>query len=332
MTGSRPGGRLAVLASRVRFEEKRIFAALERRGVRYTHLDTRRITAGLDGLTGRPTAAHGTGAGPPAGERHEPPNEAPNEAPYEGPYGEWYGAALNREISHSRAYYASLLLEAGGVPVVNSAETIAVCGDKLRTSLELHRAGLPTPRTSLALTPDAALTALEEFGYPAVVKPLTGSWGRLAALVRDPAEARIVMEHRAALPSPQQHIIYLQEYLEKPGRDIRVIVAGDTVIAASYRYCGDGEWRSNAARDARSRPCPLTPELTALAQAAAKTAGGGVLGVDLIEGPGGLYVLEVNHTVEFHGLQTAHEQAGEAAVDVADAIVAHAVARTLESR
>jgi [lysine-biosynthesis-protein LysW]---L-2-aminoadipate ligase len=284
VTPAPPGRPLAVLASRVRFEEKRIFSALERRGLPYTHLDTRHLTAGPDGPSGP------------------------------------YGRALNREISHSRAYYASLLLEAGGVPVLNTAATIAVCGDKLRTSIELCRAGLPTPRTRVALTPEAALTALEDLGYPAVVKPLTGSWGRLAALVRDPAEARIVTEHRAALPSPQQHIIYLQEYVEKPGRDIRVIVAGDTVVAASYRYCGDGEWRSNAARDARSRPCPLTPELTALAQAAAKAVGGGILGVDLIEAPGGLHVLEVNHTVEFHGLQTAHDEAGED-VDVADAII-----------
>jgi [lysine-biosynthesis-protein LysW]--L-2-aminoadipate ligase len=298
VTAARSGGRLAVLASRVRYEEKRIFAALERRTVRYTHLDPRRLTAGLPGPAGRTPPDRSLDAGP---------------EPFTG--------ALNREISHSRAYYAALLMESRGVPVLNTAETIATCGDKLRTTLELHRCGLPTPRTSLALTPEAALEALEAFGYPAVVKPLTGSWGRLAALVRDPAEARIVMEHRAALPSPQQHIIYLQEYVEKPGRDIRVIVAGEAAVAASYRYAGAGEWRTNAAREARCEPCPLTPELTGLALAAAKAVGGGVLGVDLIEGPGGPYVLEVNHTVEFHGLQTAH---GEA-VDVADAIVAQAL-------
>ena len=298
---TRPGGRLAVLASRVRFEEKRIFAALERRGVRYTHLDTRRVTAGLDGgpLTGEPGGA----------------------ASREGRF----VAALNREISQSRAYYASLLLEARGVPVLNRAEVIAVCGDKLRTSLELRRCGLPAPRTSLALTPAAALEAMEEFGYPLVVKPLTGSWGRLAALVRDRAEAGIVMEHRAALPSPQQHIIYLQEYVENPGRDIRVLIAGETVVAASYRYADPGgDWRTNAARAGRSEPCPLSPELAGLALAAAKAVGGGVLGVDLIEGPAGLSVLEVNHTVEFAGLQGAHGDD----LDIADAIVGFALAAT----
>ncbi len=280
MTADPPG--FAVLASRVRFEEKRIFAALERRGVPYVHLDTRRLTGGPQG---DPT----------------------------------YATALNREISQSRGYYASLLLESYGVRTVNRAETIAICGDKFRTTLELERHGLPTPRTVLALTPEAALDAAEGLGFPVVIKPLTGSWGRLAALVRDRAEAEVVLEHRAALPSPQQHVIYLQEFVEKPDRDIRVLVAGDAVVAASYRY-SDG-WRTNAARDGRSVPCPLTPELTDLALRAATAVGGGVLGVDLIEGPGRLYVLEVNHTVEFHGLQTAHGDA----VDVADAIVAYAL-------
>lgn len=280
-------GPVAVLASRVRFEEKQIFAALDRRGVPYVHLDTRRIAA---------TVSEGASAGAP----------------------EAYAAALNREISQSRGYYASLLLESWGVPTVNRAAVIEICGDKLRTSLELRRSGLPTPRTALALTPEAALGAADRLGYPVVIKPLTGSWGRLASLVRDRAEAETVLEHRAALPSPQQHIIYLQELVDKPDRDIRVLVAGEQVVAASYRYA-EG-WRTNARRGGRSEPCPPTPELTGLALAAAKAVGDGVLGVDLVEAPDGLQVLEVNHTVEFQGLQSAHE-----GVDVADAIVSHAL-------
>lgn len=275
---------LAVLASRVRFEEKQIFAALERRHVPYAHIDARRFTAELDGkATGEPVHA----------------------------------AALNREISHNRSLYAALLLEAQGVATVNRAEVITVCGDKLRTSLELERAGLPTPRTAIALTPEAGTAAAERLGFPVVIKPLSGSWGRLAAVARDPETAQAVLEHRAALPSPQQHIVYLQELIDKPGRDIRVIVVGDGVIGATYRYSAD--WRTNAARGARSAPCPLTTELTGLARAAARAVGGGVLGVDLIEGPDGLLVLEVNHTVEFQGFQAAHGDA----VDVADAIVGH---------
>ncbi|MGP4022490.1 lysine biosynthesis protein LysX [Actinomadura sp. 3N407] len=277
---------VAVLASRVRYEEKRIFAALERRGVPYAHVDTRRFGAELGGGT-----AAGGGPG--------------------------YAAALNREISQSRGLYASLLLEARGVPTVNRSDVITVCGDKLRTSLELERAGVPAPRTAVALTPEEGAEAAERLGFPVVIKPVTGSWGRLAAAVHDRATAETVLEHRAALPSPLQHIVYLQELVDKPGRDIRVILTGGTVVGATYRY-SDG-WRTNTARGARSAPCPLTPELTEPAIRAARAVGGGVLGVDLIEGPEGPLVLEVNHNVEFHGFQDAH---GEA-VDVADAIVSH---------
>lgn len=282
---------VAVLASRVRYEEKRIFAALERREVPYVHIDTRRFSTELEAASGPRTGRHVE-----------------------------YAAALNREISHSRGLYASMLLEARGVPTVNRSAVIDVCGDKLRTSLELERAGIPVPRTAVALTPEAGADAAEKLGFPVVIKPLTGSWGRLAAAVHDRAGAETVLEHRAALPSPQQHIVYLQELVDKPGRDIRVIVAGDEVIGATYRY-GDG-WRTNAALGARSEPCPLTPELTEPARAAARAVGGGLLGVDLIEGPDGPLVLEVNHTVEFRGFQEAH---GEA-VDVADAIVTHVLA------
>jgi [lysine-biosynthesis-protein LysW]---L-2-aminoadipate ligase len=277
---------VAVLASRVRYEEKRIFAALERRGVAFTHVDTRRFGADLDGGPGMD--------GPPE-----------------------YAAALNREISHSRGLYASLLLEARGVTTVNTSEVIAACGDKVRTSLLLRRAGIATPRTAVALSPEEGADAAERLGFPVVIKPLTGSWGRLVAAVHDRAQAETVLEHRAALPSPLQHIVYLQEFVDKPGRDVRVIVAGDEVVGATYRY-SDG-WRTNASRGARSAPCPLTPDLTGPARAAARAVGGGVLGVDLVEGPAGPLVLEVNHAVEFQGFQQAHGDA----VDVADAIVSH---------
>jgi [lysine-biosynthesis-protein LysW]--L-2-aminoadipate ligase len=278
---------LAVLASRVRFEEKEIFAALERRSVRYTHLDTRHFVAGVGG---------------PEAELAE------------------FDAVLCREISLSRAYYACLLLEAQGAATVNRAEVIATCGDKARTSVLLAAAGLATPRTVVALTPEAALEAAEKLGFPVVVKPLAGSWGRMVTVLRDRQEAQAVLEHRAALPTPQQHIIYLQELIDKPGRDIRVLVAGDQVIGASYRY--STQWRTGVAGGATSRPCPLSPALTELALAAARAVGGGFLGVDLVEGPDGLYVIEVNHTPEFRGFREAHGDS----IDVAGAVVEHLLA------
>ncbi|MGA8117049.1 MAG: lysine biosynthesis protein LysX [Actinocatenispora sp.] len=272
---------LAVLASRVRVEEKRIFAALERRHLPYRHVDTRRFGTQL-------------------------------------PVSPEYRMALSREISQSRARYATRLLEAAGVLTVNRSEVIELCGDKLLTSLALADAGLPTPRTAVALTPEAAHAVIEEIGYPVVVKPLTGSWGRLLAVVRDAETAHTVLEHRAALPNPQQHIVYVQELVDKPDRDIRVVVTGDRVLGATYRCSAD--WRTNVARGGRSLPCPVTGELERLSLAAARAVGGGVLGVDLIEdAEGALHVLEVNHNVEFQGFQEAHGDA----IDVAEAIVEH---------
>jgi [lysine-biosynthesis-protein LysW]--L-2-aminoadipate ligase len=274
--------RLGVIASRVRFEEKRIFEALERRRTPYVHLDPRRFAT-------------------------EPGAEPPCDL------------ALNREISQSRGFYSSLLLEAQGVPTVNTAEVIETCGDKLRTSLRLTAAGVPTPRTAVALTPEAAMEAAETLGFPVVVKPLTGSWGRLVAVLRDREEAEAVFEHRAALPSPQQHIVYLQEFVKKPDRDIRVLVACGEPVAASYRMSAG--WRTNSALGARSEPCPLGSGLAEVAlsavRAVAADPSSAVVGVDLVEAPDGPSVLEVNHTVEFQGLQSAHP-----GLDLATEIVA----------
>jgi [lysine-biosynthesis-protein LysW]---L-2-aminoadipate ligase len=310
---------LAVLASRVRFEEKCIFAALERRGLAYTHLDTRRFfavaaagpgttAAGTTGAADTTTAAGTTGASTAGGA-----DAAPRLA---------FDAVLSREISQSRGFYACLLLEAQGIPTVSRSAVIAACGDKAQTSVLLQAAGLPTPRTVVALTPEAGLEAAETLGFPVVIKPLTGSWGRLVTVLRDRREAQAVLEHRAALAGPQQHVVYLQELVDKPGRDIRVLVAGDEVVAASYRY--GVEWRTGVARSGRSEPCPLTDDITGLARRAARAVGGGFLGVDLVEGPGGLAVIEVNHTPEFRGLAQAHGDA----VDVPGAIVRYLLAST----
>jgi [lysine-biosynthesis-protein LysW]--L-2-aminoadipate ligase len=276
-----------LLASRIRVEEKMIMAAMDRRGVPYRQLDTRALAVALPAADGAPVAR----------------------------------AALHREIGQTRGRYAARLLAAAGVPGVNTPEVIETCGDKLLTSLALDSAGVPTPRTTVALGTEAALSGMARIGYPVVVKPLVGSWGRLAAVVRDPETARTVLEHRAALPSPQQHIVYVQELIDKPDRDIRVVVVGDRVLGAIYRRGPD--WRTNVARGADSEPCPLTDELVRLARGAARAVGGGVLGVDLVEDRDGrLYVLEVNNTVEFRGFQAAH---GED-VDVAGAIVDHLLA------
>jgi [lysine-biosynthesis-protein LysW]---L-2-aminoadipate ligase len=279
-------GRLGVLASRVRYEEKRIMAALDRRGAQFEQMDPRSLFV-----------AGG--------------------AAWTGP-----GLVLNREVGHFRALYAASALESAGATVLNSAAATALSGDKWHTSAALLASGLPTPRTALAMTPDAALKALDEIGYPAVIKPLVGSWGHLVTLVTDRAVAAAVLEHVAALPSPQSHVIYLQEQVVKADRDIRVIVVAGQALGATYRR-GE-QWRTNVARGAVSEPCPLYPDLALLAVAAAAAVGTDIAGVDLLEDRSGrLTVLEVNDRVEFRGFQEAHGSG----IDVADAIAAHVIAR-----
>ena len=224
---------------------------------------------------------------------------------------------VNRSVSHVRSVYATRAFAHYGIRTVNDPETVDLAGDKIRTSLRLQERGIPTPRTVVALSPEAALRALEEVGYPAVLKPAVGSWGRLMAKVHSPEEAEQLIEHKAALGAPIHSIFYAQAYVPKPGRDLRAFVVGDQVLAAMWRASSD--WRTNAARGATATAAPLTSGLTDLALRAAEAVGGGVLAVDLMEAPEGLVVHEVNPTPEFRTLQSTTD------VDLASAIVEHAV-------
>jgi [lysine-biosynthesis-protein LysW]---L-2-aminoadipate ligase len=272
---------LAVLTTRVRLEERMLFEALERRGVSYVAVDDRTLVQDLQ-------------AGPV----------------------QRYDGVFNRIMSHTRSVYAARLFEASGHQVLNSSRVVETCGDKILTSLALVGAGIPTPRTVVSVTPDGALRAMEMIGYPAVVKPAVGSWGRLLSKVNDRDAAETLIEHKQALKSPSHNVYYVQELIDKPGRDIRVIVLGSQVAAAVYRR--SEHWITNTARGATTEVCTVTPELTKLSLAAAEAVGGGMVAVDLIERSSGeLLVTEVNHTMEFHGL------AAVADVDIAELVVDH---------
>lgn len=272
--------RIGVIYSRVRVEEKWIFGALEKRGVEYEKLDDREISFDLDNP-----------------ER-------------------WcaFDAVIERSISYTSGLYALRVLNAFGVPTVNTAATATICGDKLLTSAMLAKAGIPQPHTVAALSQEAALHAIEAMGYPVVLKPVVGSWGRLLAKINDRDAAEAVLEHKATLGSVQHSVFYIQEYIEKPGRDIRAVVIGDRVITAIYRQ--SEHWITNTARGGEGTLCPVTPEIEALSLRAAQAVGGGVLAIDLVEHPQkGLLVNEVNHTMEFHTVQPL------SGIDVAGEIV-----------
>jgi [lysine-biosynthesis-protein LysW]--L-2-aminoadipate ligase len=156
---------------------------------------------------------------------------------------------------------------------------------------------VPSPRTRLAFTPESALAAVEELGYPAVLKPLVGSWGRLISRVNDRDAAESILEHKDVLGTYMHSIYYIQEYVQKPGRDIRAFVVGDECIGAIYRY--SDHWITNTARGGKASKCEVTPELNDLCVRAANAVGGGVVAIDVLEAPEGLVVNEVNYTMEF---------------------------------
>ena len=192
-----------------------------------------------------------------------------------------FDVVLDRCVAHSRSGYALRALQRWGIPTLNTADAVHLCDDKAENSLVLEAAGIPTPRTLMAFDVESALRACEIVGYPAVLKPVTGSWGRLLARVNGPEQARTILEQKKELGSFHHAIFYVQEYVEKPDRDIRAYVVGDDVLAASYRTAK--HWVTNAARGAESVPCPITPDIEDLALRACGAVGARLAGVDLIE-------------------------------------------------
>lgn len=271
-----PGpARVGFLASRVRAEEKLLLEAYAARGADLVRLDDRAFGLRLDRPDERP-APHGLGG---------------------------LDVLHDRSVAFGTAVHLLEVAAARGVRCVNEPEVVRVCGDKLRTSVALERAGVPQPETRVAFSRDEALRLLdEELGYPAVVKPTVGSWGRLVARLNDRDAAEAVLEDRELLGNWIHRSIYLQGLVRKPDRDLRVFVVGDEPIAAIFRH--SEHWVTNTARGATTSDCRLdTREGEAfadLALAAARAVGGGILAVDLVEDPEhGPLVLEVNHGMEF---------------------------------
>ena len=204
---------------------------------------------------------------------------------------------LERCINHSRAVHGMRLLESIGIPCINTSKVASICGDKILCSLALKEAGVPQPPLRIAFTEESALAAIEELGYPVVLKPAVGSWGRLLSKINDREAAESILEHKSILGSYHHSIFYVQKYIEKQGRDIRSFVIGESCVAAIYR--SSDHWITNTARGATASSCPVTGEVADISLAAARAVGGGVLAVDLFETPTGLLVNEVNYTMEF---------------------------------
>ncbi len=204
---------------------------------------------------------------------------------------------VERSINHSRALHALRLYQGLGIPCVNSYDVSLTCGDKILTAAALQDHGVVQPDLRIAFTIESALEAIEDIGYPVVLKPAVGSWGRLLSRVNDRDAAETILEHKAVLGSYHHSIFFIQKYIEKSGRDIRAFVVGNDCIAAIYR--SSEHWITNTARGATASCCPVTAELGELCLSAAQAVGGGVLAIDLFESNDGYLVNEVNYTMEF---------------------------------
>ena len=200
--------------------------------------------------------------------------------------------AFQRCVSFYRAVASTIIFEEAGIPVVNSSRIIMGSEDKLYTTAKLAAAGLPVPETAVAFSREASIQAAEKLGYPVVVKPIYGSWGRMIARALDRESLEEIIEFRENMQSPHFKIHYLQEYVEKPGRDIRAYYIWGEMPAAIYRV--SERWKTNTALGGSAVAADLSESQIELILKAGEVMGGGVLGVDLVERGEESLVLEVN--------------------------------------
>ncbi|WP_089695425.1 lysine biosynthesis protein LysX [Halogranum gelatinilyticum] len=280
---------VGILYSRIRKDEKLLLSELRDRGHEVTKIDVRKHRFSLDGTT----------------------------APVDD-----LDIVVDRCLSTSRSLYATQFLDAYGVTVVNSPETADICADKAKNSLALAKAGVPTPKTDVTFTKESAMESIENFGYPCVLKPVVGSWGRLMAKIDSESAAEAILEHKATLGHYEHKVFYIQEFVEKPGRDIRVLATDGEPVAAMVR--SSDHWLTNAAKGATVEAFDLDDRALELVEKASDAVGGGLLGIDLMETGDDYTVHEVNHTVEFKALNDAVGDTADVPAAVVDWLEAKA--------
>jgi [lysine-biosynthesis-protein LysW]--L-2-aminoadipate ligase len=278
---------VCVVYDKVRFEEKALYDTAKKKGLRAQIIDAKKIT--INNASKRKTLQFGD-------------------------------VVLQRCISHFRGLYLTACLEFMGFMVINKFKVGETCGNKLITSLTLAKSNVPTPKTHFAFSAESAVEVINTTGFPVVLKPIIGSWGRGIFPIRDEEVANMIIEMRKENDNPLSRIYYVQEMIKRPPRDLRCIVVGDKIVAAIYRYSAENEWRTNVSRGGKAELAPITNELEDIALKAAKSVGGGILGVDLMEDEKrGLLVHEVNNTVEFRGASNVSES------DIAGAMIDYAM-------
>lgn len=204
---------------------------------------------------------------------------------------------LIRSMSLTHALFWSRFFESVGIKTINSYNTLNICGNKYLTNLKLTENNIPAPKGAITFDSDSALEIMEEFGFPCVLKPVVGSWGSLISKINDKESAQAILEHKQFLNSPYKNVYYIQEFINKPGRDIRTLVVGENVMGAIYR--ASDNWKTNTTLNALPLKCPLTKEIEELSLKAAKAVEGDIVSVDIFESGKKLLVNEVNGVAEF---------------------------------
>ncbi len=203
-------------------------------------------------------------------------------------------------------------LEFSGIRVFNRAYSHRRAKDKLATLVWLAHNGIPIPRTTVTERLAVAVAATRRY-EDIVSKPLRGSQGQGIFRLQDPDLAFRIFK----ILQTENQTMLIQEFIETPGRDIRVFIVGKRVIGAMYRYAKPGEWKTNVSRGGKPQACPLSSELEKLALKAADALEMDFAGIDILEDNDQLVVSEVNAAPNWSGLQKA------TGVDAADEIISY---------
>jgi [lysine-biosynthesis-protein LysW]--L-2-aminoadipate ligase len=283
--GITPSFSLTILHDQIRWEEKAIYESAKKKGIQIVNVDCRDLLIDL----------------------------TKTDFQYER------RVIIQRCVSYFKSLHSTAALEGLGASVINRLQTSVLCGNKLFTHMILQGAGIKTPRAISAFSESSAMAALDKIGYPAVIKPTVGSWGRLIALLRDKDAAKAVIEDRQHM-FPLYQVYYFEEFVDRPQRDIRAIIVGERVTAAIYRYSSPEQWKTNMALGGHAEICPVSNELEDICLRASKAVNGQIVGVDLMESKDrGFVVHEVNNTTEFKNTVKV------TGVDIAGLIVDYAV-------
>ena len=224
---------------------------------------------------------------------------------------------LDRCADHHRAVYALKIAEDWGIPTLNTYGVAEAYGNRLLAEMALREHRVQTPAVRVAFTPESALEAMEEIGYPVVLKPVEGPSGQLISRIQDKFFAQTVLEHKKVLGTYHHSIFFIQKCIEAPGHDVRAYVVGDQTVAAISVLTN--HWVTSIKDGGFIDAYPVSDELNEIAVQAVGAVGGGVLAVDLVRTRDRWQVIDLSPPT---GLNEVEKVTG---VNIAEHIIDYAI-------